>query len=124
MGRERLPNARVFWSNREKEAIIKKATQIQRERPDLSGLPLLRSAIQSLPEGRRRKILSLNQVPWFDEGIRGQVRGVDPSTVINVAQTDVVRVINEPNEDDPYLPFFREIVEELRNIKDLLSDRA
>jgi len=42
----------------------------QAERPDLTGVPLLRAAIRALPESRRRNITTMSQASWFDEAVR------------------------------------------------------
>lgn len=73
---------RIAWSPAERTTMLQRAAAIQAERPDLSGLPLLRAAMQSLPPGRRRKIRSLSAAPWFEPGMRLIARA-------NLAQTPV-----------------------------------
>ncbi len=45
------------------------AFDIQKERPDLAGLALLRKAIQTLPKDRQRTLISLSQAEWFEPGL-------------------------------------------------------
>ena len=66
--------SKVFWSSVEKALVISKALDTQGERPELSGLPLLREAMRSLPLARRRKIVTLVQVEWFELGINEENR--------------------------------------------------
>lgn len=57
---------RIVWTDAEKAMIIDEALNVQRSRADLAGLPLLKAAIKSLPEGRRRRVIPLPQTPWFE----------------------------------------------------------
>jgi len=70
------PRGRVFWTDREKSDLIHRAESIQRMRPDLAGLPLLRAAIRSMPTNRRRNLVSLTQVPWFEERLQSRAKAV------------------------------------------------
>lgn len=77
---------RVFWTIEERRLIISAAVATQRNRPDLSGLPLLREAMRSLPADRKRQIISLSQVPWFEEGIQTEVlkrRSEEDSVIVD-----------------------------------------
>jgi hypothetical protein len=101
---------RIVWSETEKQTLISTAVQIQRVRPDLSGLPLLRQAIGRLPRDRQRKVIALSHVPWFEPGViaeaarlAAQDRPSEPTPVVHIA---------DPN--DPYLPVlsaFRDILD-------------
>lgn len=68
MGKPR--RTRTVWTSREKHDLVMRASSIQRTRPDLAGLSLLKAAMKSMPEARRRRIISLTQVPWFELGLR------------------------------------------------------
>lgn len=78
--RRRRP--RIVWSPAEQAAMIQRAAAIQAERPELSGLPLLRAAMQSLPPERRRRVRALSEAAWFEPGMRLTARA-------NLAQTPV-----------------------------------
>jgi hypothetical protein len=65
---------KVFWSNSEKTKMISKAIDIQREKPELAGLPLLRAAMLTLPQSRRRRLVALSQVPWFEDAIKSEIK--------------------------------------------------
>ncbi len=120
---------RVVWSETEKRTLIATAVQIQRVRPDLSGLPLLRHAIGRLPRDRQRKVIALSHAPWFEPGVIAEAsrlaaedRPSSPTPVVHIA---------DPN--DPYLPVlsaFRDILAAhheanktlLADIRDALKD--
>ena len=65
--RTRAP--KVFWTDAEMAFMVARAKEIQAAEPLLAKLPLLRKAMQSLPEKRWRTIIALSQVPWFVEGM-------------------------------------------------------
>lgn len=91
---------RVAWSEEEKHRIVRNAVDIQRQRPELSGLSLIRAAIAMLPPHRRRKLISLSQVAWFDpyvetESRLREVEGVTASQIEREARVtaDVIREV-------------------------------
>jgi len=65
---------KVFWSDPEKALVAKEAIDIQRSKPELSGLPLLRAAMRTLPMSRRRKITAMSQVKWFEDWVASENR--------------------------------------------------
>jgi hypothetical protein len=65
---------RVIWTDAEKARLIDKAVEIQAEHPNLSGLPLLRASIKTLPPSRRRKLIAVTQAPWFEPGVIAEIR--------------------------------------------------
>lgn len=65
---------RVFWSDAEKQALIRRALELRDERPDLAGLSLLRQAMLALPIDRRRRIVASGQVEWFESGMADAMR--------------------------------------------------
>lgn len=69
-----MKSAKVFWSDAEKAKIVSRAVELRPTRPDLAGLSLLRAAMAALPANRRRKVVALSQVPWFEEWVAAEVR--------------------------------------------------
>lgn len=112
---------KVFWTDAEKAAIIAAAVAVQAERPDLSGLPLLRAAMEVLPPERRRKLIALSQADWFEPGLKAEHerRRVRPEQGETAHTVRLVR-----HDDDPYAPLLREIASELRAISATLSQMA
>lgn len=129
MSKDRPDASRVFWTETEKASIILNAVEIQQKRPDLAGLSLLRAAIKSLPATRRRKLLSLNQVPWFEPGLhliadaRAEGAAARSDEGVKMFQDQPVGVIAMNHDDDPYLPFFREILSELKGLRSLIQGK-
>lgn len=72
-----MPSVKVFWSLAEREQLIVQAIDLQRESPELAGLPLLRRAMYALPTARRRKLVTLSQVPWFEPGLLKETKSRD-----------------------------------------------
>lgn len=64
---------KVVWTEKEKSLIVCRAIEVQRERPDLAGLPLLRQAMGVLPATRRRKLIAVTQAPWFEVHLKEEI---------------------------------------------------
>ncbi len=91
--------SRIVWTASERATIGGVAAETQRERPELSGLPLLRVAMKSLPINRRRKLVAVTQAPWFEMGLSEESRrrtaaGTGAAT----------RVVAVESAADPYMP--------------------
>lgn len=63
---------KVFWSTEERSTIVQRAADLSGN--GLSGLPLLRTAIESLPPGRQRSLIALSQAPWFSTMLQDELR--------------------------------------------------
>lgn len=74
MGTSGQAGSRVFWTDAEKRLIVERAADLRKERPDLSGLPLVRAAMRVLPAGRRRKLIAQSQVSWFEGALADEIR--------------------------------------------------
>jgi hypothetical protein len=92
--------SRVYWTEPERRQIVDRAADVQRIRPDLAGLPLLRVAIQSLPLDRRRDIVALSQASWFEEAI--------------VAESKRREARIKEQKSDPAIPIMRQTAEEIQ----------
>ena len=99
----------------EKADLIDRAVDLQKERPDLSGLPLLREAMLVLPADRRRKLLTLNRADWFEPGVRLEVKRR------HEAATAPIRIAI--HEEDPYVPFLKGTVKAAEEWRSELSDQ-
>jgi hypothetical protein len=64
---------KIIWSDAERAAIAARAVDIVAEQPKLTGLPLLRAALQVLPIERRRRLIALSQTPWFLPKVREEI---------------------------------------------------
>lgn len=81
---------KVFWTEREKSLIVRRAIEVQRERPDLAGLPLLRQAMSVLPASRRRKLIAVTQAPWFEERIKDEIAKRQAESQLDYNQATVL----------------------------------
>lgn len=74
---------KVYWTTAEKRQACCAALDIQASRPDLAGLPLLRAAIKTLPKDRQRRLVSLSQTGWFEEGmaVEAKLRAANAQSV-------------------------------------------
>ena len=64
---------KIVWSDAERAAIAARAVDLVAEDPKLTGLPLLRAALQVLPVERRRRLIALSQAPWFLPMVREEI---------------------------------------------------
>jgi hypothetical protein len=74
---------KVFWTESEKRSIASMALNIQRDRPDLSGLRLLKHTIKQLPKNRQRTVISLSQAEWFEPTLELEIRIRNAEEVTN-----------------------------------------
>ena len=101
--------SRVIWTDREKAEMVSAVAELRTERADLSGLPLLREAMTSLPINRRRKLIAVTQAPWFERDLELERRRLEAKRLPTVNAVQVVT-----HEADPYAPLLRAILAELR----------
>ena len=64
---------KIVWSEAERATIVAKAVDLAAEDPKLTGLNMLRAALQALPVGRRRRLIALSQAPWFLPMLRAEI---------------------------------------------------
>lgn len=88
---------RVYWTTEERASIVDAAISTQLERPDLSGLPLLRVAMRVLPLGRRRSVVALTQVPWFESEMKAEVarRRAESERALDPVLPEMARTADE-----------------------------
>ncbi len=108
--------SKVFWSKPEQDAMIKRAVEIQKENPELSGLPLLRQAMLVLPVDRRRKIKSFSRVEWFEPALRAEVKRRSEAATVTQA------IVIAPHEADPYVPILKLSAGELERQSKMAED--
>jgi hypothetical protein len=86
-------HTKVFWTDDEKRQLCCAALDIQKERPDLAGLALLRQAIRTLPEDRWRKLTTLAREKWFEAGmeIEAKLRAAQADSAV----TTEIEVLKE-----------------------------
>jgi len=90
--RGRPAKTKIFWSDTERIQITKRAADLMDERPGLSGLPLLRAALEILPEDRRRGLIALSQARWFTRMVQEEV---DRREMERRAQDDTTGILRE-----------------------------
>jgi hypothetical protein len=100
--------SRVFWTDAEKAVVLETAAELLAKRSDLSGLPLLREAMCSLPIDRRRKLIAVTQAPWFERGLERARRRLEGKR----------KAVAEASESEPIL---RAILAELRVVNSKLD---
>jgi len=109
---------RVSWSSEEKSKIIEHALTLRQARPDLAGLPLLRSAINVLPLNRRRKVISVSQVAWFEPWLADAVRCVELEKKLHEVAGRMAIV---HHEDDPAVTILKSTNEATVKAVDMLG---
>lgn len=88
----RLPKSKIFWTDDERAQITRQAVDLMEVDAGLTGLALLRAALEALPEERRRGLIALSQAPWFTRMTRDEVERRDME---RKAQDDAVGVLRE-----------------------------
>lgn len=106
---------KVFWSAAERMAIVSSAADIQAESPELAGLPLIRQAMMKLAADRRRKLDTMNQVPWFEKALRDEIRR---RQAIDTGRPAAVTIVQS---DEVALGLLRTLVEEAVKQTQMLS---
>lgn len=103
---------KVFWTQKERERIAEEAARLQREDPGLAGLRLLTAAMKALPRERRRDIVTLRQVPFFESMLSLLVKAKEAETKAKAGGPVETRLV--PCKDDPHVPLLAEIAENQR----------
>ena len=93
--------SRITWTSAEKSKVIARAVETQQKRPELSGLPLIRVAMQVLPVNRRRKLNAIAQVPWFEPALAEAVQRRTEGEKLDAIPT---KTLIHDHPDDPYTP--------------------
>jgi hypothetical protein len=116
MGRKQ----KVFWTDAEKSAVVSSAIQIRTHHVPDGLLELFRLAQrEALPESRRRKLRSVNEVPWFEEMLNSELRRRRESEEKSDPAMRVFREVMSVQQQ-----FFNEILRELHQQSELLRKIA
>lgn len=106
---------KIILSDDEKRQIVQRAAELRESQPDLTGLPLIRKAMEVLPDDRRRRLICQNQVsPWFprmldDEAKRRSLEKRESS------QDEIVQLLRQIHDDNQMiLETNQRILDELR----------
>ncbi|WP_143206400.1 hypothetical protein [Singulisphaera sp. GP187] len=108
----------MFWTSREKEKIVSRAVDIQSDRPDLAGLPLLRAAMTAIPAERRRKLIAVTQAPWFEEGVAREIRSRKSRSRAEAGADVKTRLTQIEYRQDAAINLLSEMLRELRSLNE------
>lgn len=75
---------RVRWSPEEQALLVEAAATALKNKDVFTMREALTKAQESLPDNRRRDILSLTQIPWFIDGVPAKVKELEQMQVVNL----------------------------------------